>query len=221
MKFTAMFSRARTVALVATLALASTVASAAAVTSFSGGGNFLGIDGSDQTVGWQFTVASPVDLTVTSLGFWDSTPADPLGQSHQVGIWTGDGSSLLGSVTVLTTSALSGAFRYEDVTPFTLTAGESYLIGAAISSPFSDVYTVPATVTTDANITLTGSARNGTSAGFSAPTTVTAGNGRIGPNFEFTVGQVGQVPEPSALLITLTGLGLMAAVRRPKRASAV
>ncbi len=220
MKVTAKFS-SRSVVLAATLALASTVASAAAITSFSGGSDFPAFNGTNQTIGWQFTVASSVDLTVTSLGFWDLTPASPLGQSHEVGIWTGDGALLLGSVTVQTNSALSGAFRYEAVTPFELTAGLSYLIGAAITSPFSDAYTIPATVLTDPAITLTGSARNGSSGGFSAPTTVTAGNGRFGPNFEFTLDQVGQVPEPSALLITLTGLGLMAAVRRSKRASTV
>jgi len=197
--------------------LASTVACAGAVTGLSGGSSFPAFNGTNQTIGWSFTVASPNDLTVTSLGFWDATPGTSLAQSHQVGIWTGDGSTLLGSITVQIDSLLSDSFRYEDVTPFVLTSGMSYLIGAAITSPFSDVYTVPASITTDAAITLTGSARNGSSEGFSAPTIVTAGNGRIGPNFEFTLNQV---PEPSALLLTFTGLGLLAASRRTKSTTA-
>lgn len=103
-----------------------------------------------------------------------------------------------------------------------LTGGESYLIGGDITAPFSDVYNIPNSVVTDALITITGAARNGSSGGFSAPSTVTAGNGRFGPNFEFTVNATdpNTVPEPSALLIAFTGLGLMATFSRRRGAAA-
>jgi hypothetical protein len=80
---------------------------------------------------------------------------------------------------------LYNSFRYEAITPITLSSGQTYFIGAGITSPYSDEYRGSATVSLDPAITLTGSARNATSGGFSFPSTVTTGTGRIGPNFEF------------------------------------
>lgn len=193
----------------ASLALCSAIASAMpAVLSFSGGSNFPAFNGTNQTIGWQFTVAAGNGVTVNQLGWWDSTPATPLAQTHQVGIWNLAG-VLLGSTTVLTNSALSGEFRYEDVTPIVLAAGSSYLIGGSVTSPFSDVYSVPGALAMDSMIEFDGAARNGSAQGFSVPTTVTSGNGRFGPNFQFTVNSGNSVPEPGTAWILLTGLGLL------------
>jgi Domain of unknown function (DUF4082) len=154
-----------------------------AIQGFSGGSNFPAFNGTDQTIGWSFVAND--DLSVTALGFYDQTPATDLSQSHLVGLWTADG-NLLASTTIQTNSVLTGSFRYEDIALVNLLAGTSYVIGAAITSPYSDVYTVPGSVTTASEITLINSARNGSSQGFSFPSTLTSGNGRIGPNFQFT-----------------------------------
>lgn len=200
----------------AALALFSAMATAGpALLSFSGGSNFPAFNGTNQTIGWRFSVAAGSGVTVTELGWFDSTPADPLTQNHEVGIWDLTG-TLLGSVNVLTTSALSGNFRYEAITPLSLAGGVSYVIGGAITSPFTDIYTVPDTLATDPMIIFEGAARNGSSQGFSAPLTITGGNGRFGPNFEFTANDSNPVPEPgTALLVLVAGLGMVAAsIRR-------
>ncbi|MEH2092953.1 MAG: DUF4082 domain-containing protein [Nostoc sp.] len=183
-----------------------------AIQSLTGGTNFTSVNNTNQTIGWSFTAND--NLSVTALGFYDQTPGNPLSQSHLVGLWTSDG-NLLASTTVQTTSPLTGSFRYEDITSVNLLAGISYVIGAAITSPFSDFYTIPGVVNTAPEITLTRSARNGTSQGFSFPSTLTAGNGRIGPNFKFDV-VTQAVPEPTSL-IGILGLGAFGITSLRKR----
>ncbi len=197
-----------------TTALVSTpsVYASEAIQSLAGGSNFPAFNGTNQTIGWSFTAND--NLSVTALGFYDQTPGNPLSQSHLVGLWTSDG-NLLASTTVQTTSPLTGSFRYQDITSVNLLAGMSYVIGAAITSPFSDIYTVPASVNTAPEITLTSSARNGSSQGFSFPSTLTAGNGRIGPNFKFDV-VTQAVPEPTSL-IGILGLGAFGITSLRKR----
>jgi hypothetical protein len=106
-----------------------------AVTGVAGGSVFGSFNGSDQTIGWTFSTAT--DITVTELGFFDQTPADPLSQTHEVGIWDASG-TLLASITVGTNDPLDGSFRYHTITPFDLVSGITYFIGAAITSPFSE-----------------------------------------------------------------------------------
>lgn len=106
-----------------------------AVTSISGGGTFTSFSNSDQTVGGRFTAND--DTSVTDLGFYDITPSTPLDKTHEVGLWT-RGGMLLASTTIQTTSTLVGDFRLEAITPVALTAGSSYLIGAALTGPFID-----------------------------------------------------------------------------------
>jgi len=113
-----------------------THASTVALQGFSGGSTFPAFNGTNQTLGWEFTPTS--NIWVTDLGFWDSTTSTPLSQAHDVGLWT-TGGTLLASITIQTTSTLMGAFRFEPITALNLTAGTSYLIGASYYSPFSDL----------------------------------------------------------------------------------
>jgi len=186
-----------------------------ALQGLTGGSNFPSYNGTDQTIGWSFVAND--NLVVSSLGFYDISPADDLSQSHMVGLWTLTG-DLLGSTTVQTNSALIGSFRYENITPVNLLAGVTYIIGAEITSPYSDYYTIPGSITTDPEITLTDSARNGSSQGFSIPSTLTAGNGRIGPNFQFTVSAAVPFDVPGGATIPIFGsLFVLALMRKTKR----
>jgi len=186
------------------------------VVSFTGFSSYPNYDGTNDTIGWEFTVAPGAGITVDSLGWLDTTPGTPLGQSHEVGIWNLSG-QLLGSTTVQTTDPLTGSFRYDAVTPFVLAAGTTYVIGGEDSSPFSDYYESGASsITVDPAIVFDGAAVTAARAGFAAPLIVTAGdNGRFGPNFDFTSNVVvtSSVPEPSPLWLCMAGLGMLALVR--------
>jgi hypothetical protein len=203
------------VASVLSLAIATApVVAQTGVVSFTGGSTFTGFS-SDETVGWRFTVGAS-SISVISLGWWDQTPATDLAATHQVGIWT-LGGTLLGSTTVQTNSALTGDFRYEAVTAFTLNANTSYLIGGRDLLGDGDNYiSSVANLVTGAGITFNEAARSENGTGFAAPTTLSANTGgRFGANFQYRPTTV--VPEPSTYALLGAGLAAMAVVARRRR----
>lgn len=103
----------------------------AAVQTASGSSvNWRGTIGANQsaTIGWSFTVGAQ-DVELDALGFYDDG-ADGNVDAHAVGIWTNAG-ALLAQATVSagTASTLVGSYRYAAVTPVTLLAGQTYVIG--------------------------------------------------------------------------------------------
>jgi uncharacterized protein DUF4082 len=186
-----------------------------AITSFTGATQFESISSpsSDQTIGFTFTANG--DILVTALGVWDSTPADPLTQTHQVGLWT-SGGTLLASATVLTTSPVTGEWRYVAITPVMLQAGQSYIAGSEITAPFSEIHSrvnLPGgTVTTSPLITIGLATANATAAGFSVPNiTNPAALARFGPNLLVQAAPVITPPTPvpiSPLALAAAGIGL-------------
>jgi len=89
----------------------------------------------DGTSGWSFNVSE--GITVVSLGYYDHL-MDGFVDSHQVGLWRvaadRNSATLLASTTLSSGSGaeLDGSFRYNDVTPFALTPGESYIIAGVL-----------------------------------------------------------------------------------------
>jgi hypothetical protein len=151
------------------------------VVSFSGGSNFGSYNGTNLTIGFEFSTAKAID--VSGLGWYAASGTTSA--SHEVGIWD-TGGALLGSTTVTPGAAGSDGFRFASVSTFTLAPGD-YFIGGDITSPFNDVYkTGASSVVTGTGITFLDAARSGTSSGFSFPSTTSGGYGRFGPNFEFT-----------------------------------
>jgi len=70
------------------------------------------------------------DFRVTSLGFFDYLQ-DGLGESHELGIFDASGTLLVSALLPSgTASPLEGSFRYVDITPLILNAGEEYTVGA-------------------------------------------------------------------------------------------
>jgi hypothetical protein len=191
---------------------------ATGIVSFTLGSNFAGFS-TDETVGWSFSVAAGPGVNVSSLGWWDATPADPLAASHQVGLWTSTG-TLLGTATVQTGDALTGDFRYATLaTPITLSGGMTYIIGGRDLIADGDNYaSANSGLTMGAGITFGQAARTDAAAGFAFPGVLTANSGgRFGPNFQYT--PAAAIPEPSTYLMMALGLGAMFGIARHKRAA--
>lgn len=193
--------------------------------------------GSNFTIGWSFEVGAD-DIVVKSLGVFDLDD-DGLLTSHDVGIWSGDGTTLLGTATVGSGVAgtLDNKFRYVSIADLVLNANTTYLIGAT-SSVGLDEFALgldPLTLTgltVDPSITLLQSqfADNGGNPALLAPTNTSAANTLFaGPNFKFDIvppgggggGGGGPVPEPGtvALLIAsgFSGVGVMVRGRRIRK----
>jgi hypothetical protein len=178
-----------------------------------GGKEFFDEFTQNLTIGWSFTVTTPV--TVMDLGIWDFAD-HTLVHDHPVGIWDAGG-TLLASTTITSSSTTvasssgEGQWLFNSIHPLVLTDGH-YVVGALIY--FNDLvdggqtkakYTTAPGVTYDANAELyanTLSFPNGTFAGFDG--------GNFGANFEFA-----SVPEPSTLtLLGVAGMCLAVAAGR-------
>jgi hypothetical protein len=117
--------------------------------------------GADQsaTMGWSFTVGA-ANLEVTALGFYDDG-MNGNQDAHPVGIWTAGG-TLLAQVTVPagTAGTLVGSYRYAAISPLTLTAGQTYVVGTyfgpvvdVCGSACGDVLLILGTQTYDSRLT--------------------------------------------------------------------
>jgi galactan endo-1,6-beta-galactosidase len=85
------------------------------------------------TIGNVFIVTSQ-NLVVDKLGVMDVNN-DGFYAPVEVGVWTSNGSTLLGTATVASSDPWSGGYRYHSLaSPLTLAAGTSYLIGARVGS---------------------------------------------------------------------------------------
>jgi hypothetical protein len=155
------------------------------------------------TLGWDFTANK--SLSVNALGFFDDSQ-DGLTDSHDIGLWDSSG-NLLANTTVTTTDPLTNQWRYSAVSPVTLTAGDTYYVGALyLDGNDPNVFAGDSgVVTTTANITYLESMYEASST-LSFPTSsVSGGPGYFGPNFSAPA-----VPEPSTwamMLLGFAGLG--------------
>ncbi|MCK5942239.1 MAG: hypothetical protein KAI24_09750 [Planctomycetes bacterium] len=137
------------------------------------------------TRGWRFRAEQ--DVVVTSVGMWDRG-SDGLQSSHDLAIWTADGSSQLlltqipagASAPLMGPEQGPGRFRYHGVPPLTLMAGQEYVIGMQVGGDDFLNDGVNA-ITSSAEISwLEG---RFTSSGFAFPTSSVPGNKYFGPNF--------------------------------------
>lgn len=148
------------------------------------------------TLGWHFLVNTPI--TVTQVGVFDDNQ-NGLVVSYPVGIWDSVG-NLLGSTTVAsgTSDPLINQFRYHPIAPISLSAGQTYHIGALYTTG-TDPLIFPGSAinfATDPSISFLKSAFiDGSSLNDPTISTDTM-PGYFGPNFTLT-----PVPEPSCLAL--------------------
>jgi len=186
--------------------------------------------GADQsaTIGWSFVVG-PQNLELTALGIYDGG-SDGLETPHAVGIWSSAG-TLLEQTTIPsgTAAALTAGYRYESVAPLTLTAGQTYFVGAHFA-PVADVCGTACgdallafgSETFAAGLTFLNSTQSAAIIG-DGPLVYPNLNpgvsgGFFGPNFLLTTADPIGAPEPASFTIGGPGLvALLAAARRLQR----
>ena len=88
---------------------------------------------SQLSLGWVFTTNSAV--TVDALGYYDYQ-GDGFITPHTVGIFDSGGTLLISaSLSAGTSDPLTGSFRYVSISPYTLTAGQTFVIAGTTEGP--------------------------------------------------------------------------------------
>jgi protein with PEP-CTERM/exosortase system signal len=177
--------------------------------AFSVSGGSIAGPAFSATLGYAFTLSSPV--TVTNLGLFDSGN-DGFAQSHAVTIWTSTGTQLVQTtIPAGTGGTLINGFRYVSIAPLTLAAGTYTIAGFYGVTSDASLFSL-SSITGASGVSYLGSRGE---LGFTFPTGDAFGlpNSYFGPNFKFTTG----VPTPdSGSTVSLLGFGLLAlaALRR-------
>jgi len=169
-----------------------------------------------QSFGDTFTPTA--NITVTALGFYDVSGGGLI-DSHNVGIFNSAG-TLLSDATVPsgTGGTLVDSFRYESISPLSLTAGDTYtLAGLVLTEDDTVGYSTPAGVTIGPGISVSADPAVYVFAGgptVADPTlTGISATFYIGPNFEYQSSAVGAPDAGSWISILLAG-GFLASLRR-------
>lgn len=155
---------------------------------------------SDQAVGWQFNVLSPI--TVNGLGWYDED-ADGLVLGHDVAIWDPDG-NLLTSIFVPagTATPLDGQFRTASIPPITLATGAGYIVGGMNFNENTERLASNVNQVLDSRVEYVDATFADIGDGFVRPTSFsTATSGFYGPSFSL-------VPEPIGVVMAMLGVCL-------------
>jgi hypothetical protein len=183
------------------------------VVSFSqytlGGGS----NGKDQVQGWEFIPTT--DLTVLKLGLYDGRSSGGFKQSHEVAVWDRAGNLIASTLIPQGASAsLLDNFRYEEIPPVQLDAGETYVIGEFSATPVPDYHVLwersaltNGIVSLDPRIEFVAYREGASPGGISFPQSRFVDYvGCFGPNF------IVDAPEPSSFTL-LCGMGAVSLVR--------
>lgn len=199
-------------ALVAALGTGSACASTIAL-QWSGSGS---VGGSEQTRGWAFSTDRAIQ--VNALGWFDYED-NGLVDAHEVGIWDASGRLLLsGVVGAGTDDPLLAGFRYSGaLTGTRMLAAGSYVV-AGLSTYDDDAWREVdmASVTLGAGIRYLEDRTSDSPVFEYAGVTQGYDVGYFGANFQYDE-VAAQVPEPSAMALSLFGLGMMGAAARRRR----
>ena len=166
-----------------------------------------GSSGTDSTYGWEFTVSQ--DIQVVGLGIFDFEDDPMYGPGllypHEIGMW--HGGDLIYSTTIPagTDTLLVDDFRYAEIDPFWLDAGETYIIGNNVFGDPIVGNSSSAMISILPYITYNRTLLSSAGSGFSLPTIEQDAYYLLGPNFLV-------IPEPMTLM--LFGLGAVIISRR-------
>ena len=187
------------------------VSSCASETAASFDDSLINVGGSGPDVyGWEFSTLS--DIQVTSLGLYDYYHGDGLTGSHPIGIWdVSHPSQPLVSVIMPAgnIAPIIQDFRYVNISPVILVAGNDYVIAALYHTDDDTVDALNAPnwlLTMGAGLQFDGY-RSGSfpTTDLSFPSYFFPGQeGVFGPNFTYNV-----VPEPSVPSLCVLGAGVL------------
>ena len=155
----------------------------------------------NNTLGFDFTVGA-APLLVTALGLWDFNQ-DGFANPHTVGLWDNSG-KLLGSVLISpgTIDPISNQFRYATlVTPVTLLAGTTYVLGASYlqNDADADILNFSGDQATFDPAVAAGNGRGAAGSGFAFPSQNDGFGSFVGPDAQFTFVSSG-VPDTGSTL---------------------
>lgn len=159
--------------------------------------------GTQYTLGFEFSVAAA--STIDELGVYDNL-GDGLTASANIGIWDLSGSLLTSTTIAAGGGVLNGLFRYASITPFALTPGTHYIVGAYTTDLASSLNTGQGgTGTYNPLVTVYQDRYSNFNSAFSFPDT-TQGSVQgawLGGNFNLAT-----VPEPAAWTLMIGGFAM-------------
>lgn len=188
--------------------------SAIAAPAFSVSGTPTTLANPPFTLGYAFTLAK--NFTLTAVGVFDEA-GDGLLNSYDIGLFDSGGAVIASTnLGAGTSGTLVDGFRYVDLVPFALAAGD-YRIGAVYTNNagFDSLYFAGGanTITAISGVSY-GGARFGSGAGLNDPTAAAGDGGYFGPNF--LLGSAA-VPEPATWAFMIVGFGGIGGVMRRRQ----
>ncbi len=145
-----------------------------------------------------------ISIWVTALGYVN--PGSSVG--NEVGLYGVSTATLLASITVTSSSTLSGNFLYQPIAPVLLTAGNEYAVAGLYTAGDDAIgYTADSGVGATPDITFDGYEYDSSSS-LDLPT-IPYATPIFGPNFQYV-----SVPEPRTMTIIIAGAFLLLARRQ-------